>query len=233
MCRNVKREDDHYQLPLLWRDDSCVLPDSKGVALKRLKGLKKRLQRDELLHKAYTEQMDATLNKGYAEKVPDEEINCNRRHWYIPHHPVVTPKKTRILYDCAAIAQNQSLNNHLMKGPDLTNSLIGVLLRFRKGQIAIASDIEAMFYQIKMAPKDRDCLRFLWWPGGELSLDPEVYRTKVHLFGAKSSPSCATFCLRETAREFGKFFDPIIAETVLKNFYVDDCLVSVDSDEQG
>ena len=102
-----------------------------------------------------------------------------------------------------------------MKGPDLTNSLIGVLLRFRKGQIAIASDIEAMFYQIKMAPKDRDCLRFLWWPGGELSLDPEVYRMKVHLFGAKSSPSCATFCLRETAREFGKFFDPIIAETVL------------------
>ena len=227
MCRNVKREDDHYQLPLLWRDDSCVLPDSKDVALKRLKGLKKRLQRDELLHKAYTEQMDATLNKGYAEKVPDEEINCNRRHWYIPHHPVVTPKKTRIVYDCAAISQNQSLNNHLMKGPDLTNSLIGVLLRFRKGQIAIASDIEAMFYQIKMAPKDRDCLRFLWWPGGELSLDPEVYRMKVHLFGAKSSPSCATFCLRETAREFGKFFDPIIAETVLKNFYVDDCLVLI------
>ena len=174
MCRNVKREDDHYQLPLLWRDDSCVLPDSKDVALKRLKGLKKRLQRDELLRKAYTEQMDATLNKGYAEKVPDEEINCNRHHWYIPHHPVVTPKKTPIVSDCAAIAQNQSLNNHLMKGPDLTNSLIGVLLRFLKGQIAIASDIEAMFYQIKMAPKDRDCLQFFWWPGGELSLDPEV-----------------------------------------------------------
>ena len=55
---------------------------------------------------------------------------------------------------------------------------------------------------------------------------------KVHLFGAKSSPSCASFCLRETAREFGNFFDAIIAETVLKNFYVDDCLISVDSDEQ-
>ena len=120
-----------------------------------------------------------------------------------------------------------------MKGPDLTNSLIGVLLRFRKGQIAIASDIEVLFYQIKIAPKDPDCLRYLWWPGGELSFDPEVYKMKVHLFGAKSSPPCATFCLQETAREFGKFFDPIIAETVSKNFYVDDCMVSVDSDEQG
>ena len=86
-----------------------------------------------------------------------------------------------------------------MKRPGLTNSLIGVPLRFRKGQIAIASDIEAMFYQTKMAQKDRDCLRFLWWPDGELSLNPEVYRMKVHSFGAKSSPSCATFCLWETA----------------------------------
>ena len=97
MCRNVKREDNHYQLSLLWRDDSCVLPDSKDVALKRLKDLKKRLQRDELLHKAYTKQMDATLNKGYAEKVPKEEINCNRHQWYKPHHPVVSPKKTCIV----------------------------------------------------------------------------------------------------------------------------------------
>ena len=90
-----------------------------------------------------------------------------------------------------------------------------------------------MFYQIKMAPKDRGCFRFLWWPGGKLGLNPEVYRMKVHLFEAKSSPSCATFCSRETAREFGKFFDPIIAETVLKNFYVNNCLVCFDSGRQG
>ena len=41
---------------------------------------------------------------------------------------------------------------------------------------------------------------------------------KVHLFGAKSSPSCATFCLRETARQFGRYFDPDVVETVMKSF---------------
>ena len=56
---------------------------------------------------------------------------------------------------------------------------------------------------------------------------------KVHFFGAKSFPSCASFCLRETSREFGKFFDPQIAEIVFKNFYVDDCLVSVNSVESA
>ena len=50
---------------------------------------------------------------------------------------------------------------------------------------------------------------------------------KVHLFEAKSYPSCAFFCLRETAREFGKFFHPQTAEIVFKNFHVDDCLLSV------
>ena len=49
-----------------------------------------------------------------------------------------------------------------MKGPDLTNSLVGVLLRFRKGKVAVIADVEAMFYQIKVAPHDGDALRFFW-----------------------------------------------------------------------
>ena len=55
----------------------------------------------------------------------------------------------------------------------------------------------------------------------------------VHLFGAKSSPSCASYYLRETAREFGKHYDPEITELIYKNFYVDDCLVSVDSPDHA
>ena len=53
----------------------------------------------------------------------------------------------------------------------------------------------------------------------------------VHLFGAKCSPSCATYCLRETAKQFGKNFNPKVAETILKSFYVDNCLTGADSEE--
>ena len=55
----------------------------------------------------------------------------------------------------------------------------------------------------------------------------------VHIFGAKSSPSCATFCLRQTAREFGKFNDPWFVNTVPNNFLVDDCLISVNATEDA
>jgi len=50
---------------------------------------------------------------------------------------------------------------------------------------------------------------------------------KVHLFGATSSPSCAAFSLRQAARDFGGAYEPVVASTVERCMYVDDCLTSV------
>ena len=168
--------------------------------------------------------MRVTLEKGYAEEIPANQLDRANRVWYLPHHPVLNPHKpgkVKIVFDCATKCQGQSPNCKLMKGPDLTNKLLGCMLRFRKHQIAIVADIEAMFNQVLVAPHDRDCLSFLWWPGGDLSKAPIPHRMKVHLFGAKSSPSCAAFCLLQTAKEFGKYFDPNVTEVVKRNFYVE------------
>ena len=89
-----------------------------------------------------------------------------------------------------------------------------------------------MFYQVRVAPQDKDSLRFLWWPNGDVNLDPIAHRMKVHVFEAKSSPSCAAFALKQTAKEFSKLFSPKVSETVFKCFHVDDLLTSV-SDEIG
>ena len=130
---------------------------------------------------------------GHAEKVPIQELSSGIKQWYIPHQPVVNPKKpekVRTVYDCAAASSNEkSLNDFLMKGPDLMNSLVGVLLRFRREKIAIVADIETMFYQIRINLLDRGALRFLWWSQENLNNEPSIYRMTVHLFGAKSSPS--------------------------------------------
>ena len=61
-----------------------------------------------------------------------------------------------------------------------------VQLKFRKEHIAIMSDIESMFFQVNVPKEDRDCLRYLWWPEGDLDKKPAVYRMMVHLFGATS-----------------------------------------------
>ena len=56
---------------------------------------------------------------------------------------------------------------------------------------------------------------------------------EVHLFGATSSPSCASFCLRQVVRDFGHLHDPLTSDIVTNNFYVDDCPVSFKSEEEA
>ena len=154
--------------------------------------------------------------------------------WYLPHHPVFNkPGKTRVVFDCAAKYGGTSLNDQLLSGPDLTNSIVGVLTRFRENPVALAADIECMFHQVRVPPADRDAFRFLWWPNSDHSQDPVDHRMEVHLFGATSSPSCSNFALRKTAQDNKDEFAKDIVKTVKRNFYVDDCLKSVESSERA
>lgn len=93
------------------------------------------------------------------------------------------------------------------------------------------ADIEAMFHQVKLAVEDVDFLRFLWWPGGESTKEPITFRMTVHLFGAVSSPSCVCYALKQIAKDNEADFPSEVIETVNNNFYVDDCLKSVPSEE--
>ena len=94
--------------------------------------------------------MQTYLDRGYAEALTVNNEIESRKSWYLPHHPVLNPNKPgklRIVLDCAAQYMETSLNQSLMQGPDLINSLEGVLLRFRLEPVALVADIEAMFHQ--------------------------------------------------------------------------------------
>ena len=108
-------------------------------------------------------------------------------------------KKVRVVYDCTAKFGGTSLNDQFLKGQDLMNDLLEVLLRFRREEIAVVADIEAMFHQVRMLESDRDVLRFLWWEKGDIGKSPKEYRMCVHLFGATSLPCCSGKALRQTA----------------------------------
>ena len=69
--------------------------------------------------------------------------------WHIPHHGVYDPHKPgkiRAVFECSAKFVGLSLNSMFYKGPDLTNSLVGVLTRFREDRVAVMADIELTFY---------------------------------------------------------------------------------------
>ena len=203
MNKSVQLVNGHFQLPSLWRDKRALLPNSRAVSERRLESLKRRLSRDAQLHLRYAETMHMYIERSYAESVL-KSTGAGGRHRFLPHHPVMNPnkpEKVRIVFDCASRCCGVSLNDLLMQGPQLMNNLVSVLTRFRLENTALVADIEEMFHQVMVAPEDRDAMQFLWWPGGDLAETPRVYRMAVHLFGATSSPSCASFCLKRVLEE--------------------------------
>ena len=65
------------------------------------------------------------------------------------YHPN-KPGKIRVVFDLSAEHHGISINKELLSGPDLTNQIVGVLLRFREEPIAVTGDIEATFHQVKV-----------------------------------------------------------------------------------
>ncbi|XP_050688379.1 uncharacterized protein LOC126981407 [Eriocheir sinensis] len=224
----------HYEIGMPFKDQSPMLPNNRKSVVKRLEGLRKRLERDERFHKDYCEFMSNIIQMEYAEEVPAMQL-VEPKAWYIPHHGVYHHQKTdqlRVVFDCAAKYQGTSLNDVLLQGPDLTNPLVEVLIKFRQYPFAYMADIKSMFYQVLVPEKDRDYLRFLWWKDGNVRGELREYRMTVHPFGAKSSPSCANYALRRTVTDHDGQHSLEAQGTILHNFYVDDCLKSADTEEE-
>ena len=227
-------QDGHYSLKLPFRKANVNLPNNRPVAEQRLQSLKMKMEKDQKFKQEYVAFLNDILESNYAEKVPEEELS-QTQIWYVPHHGVYHPKKKklRVVFDCAASYKGASLNTELLQGPDLTNSLIGVLLRFRKEPVGMMADIKSIFYQVRVDQSQVDYMRFLWWPQGDTSQSPAEYRMLVHIFGAVSSPSCASYALRQTANDYQGNFLPQVAQTIRHNFYVDDCVTSVATEPEA
>ena len=133
-AETIQFTEGHYEIPLPFKNHVSLIPNNKSHALVRVKWLKTKLERDPKLCGDYQVFMKELLNKGYARKVPPSQMSLVEGNaWYIPHHGVYhpyKPGKIRVVFDCSEKFRGISLNSMLHKGPDLTNSLIGVLAGF-------------------------------------------------------------------------------------------------------
>lgn len=232
-----KTENGNLEAPLPFKTDDVSLPNNKKYCLRRLLALKRKLICDDRLKADYLAFMQKTLDRGHASQVPTDQLNASKgKVWYLPHFSVYHPRKPdqiRVVFDCSAVYDNESLNKHLLKGPDQLNSLIGVLTRFRKDEVAVTCDIEQMFHSFYVDCKHRDFLRFLWFQDNDLTKPIVDYHMDVHLFGAASSPGIANFCLHHTAETHREEYGNDAANFLQKDFYVDDGLISLPSVEQA
>ena len=135
--QTTRRVGERYETGLLWKAEVPELPASKDMALRRLLQIERKMTRQPELAEQYHRKIEDYVKKGYACKLTPEEAALEPPHtWYLPHFSVVNvnkPGKLRLVFDAAAKAGGKSLNDALLPGPDLLNSLVAVLMKFREG----------------------------------------------------------------------------------------------------
>ena len=57
-----------------------------------------------------------------------------------------------------------------------------------------------------------------------------VFEYTRHIFGAKSSPTCANFAIQQCAKDNSD--QPVIAKVIMENVYMDNLLVSCENEQE-
>ena len=106
-----------------------------------------------------------------------------------------------MVFAVATKSNGVSFNDGMLTGPDLVNSLPGMLFKFRQSKIGFTGDIKEMFHQVRIRQKDCSAQRFLW-RGTNRDEDPDTYEMTVMTFGSTCSPCCAQEVKNRNAKKF-------------------------------
>ena len=223
-------ESGRLEIPLPLKPHE-PLPDNEAPVFYRNRTLLEKQKRNPSRLEKAVASMQKDLSLGLKEIVPPEELKPDHEVWYSPIVLVDEPRKDRVrcTFHNGAQFKSSSLNDLLYPGPDMNNSLRGVLLRFRTHTVGFSLDIKHMFHSFEVPKWQRDLLRFHWWKDNCPDEAIVPYRSTVHWFGARSSPGVAVFALKFLA-ELGLKNGALTeeeAEFIRESFYIDDGLHSL------
>ncbi|XP_055590511.1 uncharacterized protein LOC129758539 [Uranotaenia lowii] len=208
------------------------LGSSKDIALRRLHSTERRLARNEELRKQYLLFMAEYEMLGHMQEIIPQEVSSVKR-CYLPHHPVIkedsTTTRLRVVFDASCkTSSGCSLNDLLLTGPVIQDDLREIILRCRTKQILVVADVEKMFRQVLVNPKDRP-LQTILWRASPLN-EVKTYELNTITYGTKAAPFLATRVLKQLALDERHRF-PLAAKAYLEDTYMDDVITGADDAE--
>ena len=235
--KDIFHNGERYVTKLPFKPDHDVIPDNFKICESRVKNLKRKLMRENLIEDYSNVFVDYEKNN-IIEKVPEIDIpkGSGEVH-YLPHRPIIKPErkttKIRPVFDASCSTEGPSLNNCLYSGPNLLSKIFDILIRFRFNPIGIIADIKQAFLNVQISDEHKDFLRFLWYDVRKPDSDEIcVYRFLRVVFGLTSSP----FLLNATVRHHLKGYlvnEKEFVEKFLEDLYVDDSNTGVNTVEEG
>ncbi|XP_058816503.1 uncharacterized protein LOC131679777 [Topomyia yanbarensis] len=226
----VRYNSGKFTVRLPFLHPPSQLGESRQMAVRRLEHMERKLHRSPHLKQEYHAFLREYLELGH---MTISEYASPTKAVYLPHHCVIkeasSTTKCRIVFDVKTTS-GKSLNDILMAGPVLHDSLVNILLRFRILTIVITGDIKQMYRMIEVHQDDRDFQRILWrW-----SSDKQVkeYRLNTVIYGTKSAFYLATKCVQQLLKSHRLMYTEAVVKAE-RGTYVDDILTGADSEEEA
>ncbi|XP_058808897.1 uncharacterized protein LOC131674316 [Phymastichus coffea] len=218
-----------YVVRLPFRDNKFDLGGSKLQALTRFHALERKFECKPSFKEEYSKVMEEYISLGHM--VLCNEISLDGEY-YLPHHAVNKESsettKLRVVFDASAKTSTDiSLNDVLMVGPTIQNTIFEQILRFRIHPYVITGDIEKMYRQILVHPDDRRFQKVLWYHQGKI----QSFKLNTVTFGMASAPFLAIRTIQQLARDEAHQF-PRASKLLLRDFHVDDFISGADTLEE-
>lgn len=202
-----KEEDAHTPTPHWdakhpWTEDPASLPNNKRGVQACFLRMEKQLRKEQEWKVAYGTQIHEMVERGAAIKLTAEVIEkWTGPVWYVSHlvapnpHSVTTPVCT--VWNRSQKYKGVSMNDLLLKGPDVLNPIRAVLLRFREGVQAALGDIKKMYNSVWLEEREMHLHRFLWRDSPEEETS-EYAITRVNI-SDKPTGCISQLAMRETS----------------------------------
>ncbi|XP_031731827.1 uncharacterized protein LOC116399095 isoform X1 [Anarrhichthys ocellatus] len=178
-------EEPHWHSRYPWLEDPASLPNNKRTVEAMFLRTERQLAKEPEWRVAYAAQVHDMVDRRAAIKLSKDAIDSwNGPMWYVSHliapnpHSVTTP--VRLVWNSSQKFRGVSLNDLLMKGPDVLNQICAVLLRFRCGVHAALGDIKKMYNSVWLEDQEVHLHRFLWRDSEDEELE-EYAITRVNI----------------------------------------------------
>lgn len=227
---HTRDANGRYTVSLPLNSKINLLGDSKTQAIKRFKHLENKLNLNPNLKDQYTKFIQEYMDLNHMKKI-DPTSSKSGNPFYLPHHAVLRPDKTttklRVVFDGSAqTSSNISLNDTLLVGPTIQQPLFNIILRFRKFNYVLTSDIIKMYRQININPDQTHLQRILWRYDFNQPIDE--YELLTVTYGTSSASWLAIRTIKQLALD-EESSHPLASKIILRDFYVDDILTGGDT----
>ncbi|XP_074099940.1 uncharacterized protein LOC141528017 [Cotesia typhae] len=221
---NTTRDSSgRYIVRLSFNDKVHKLGNSYTSALRRFLSLEERLAEDEKIRDDYIAFLQEYKDLMHMSLTSE---SSSEQGFYFPHHAVINKDsvttKTRVVFNGSSkTSSGISLNDTLMVGPKLQDDLFVILIRYRTHLIVITADIEKIYRQVLVHPKDRRFQKILFRSKPTEPICTFTLNTVT--YGSSPGSHLAIRSLHQLADDEGHAY-PLAAVVLKSDFYVDDVL---------